>query len=59
MPTLHRFRTDRGESITLVARDYSVTVEVTTRNLELDATTMERLLLAPLSVLAQEAREIL
>lgn len=51
-PHIHRHRTPRGESITLVGRDYSVTIEVTTRGLELDAATLERVLHAPLALLA-------
>lgn len=53
MTRLIRTRTATTERIVLLARDYSVTVEIAVRGLELDATTIERLLHAPLGVLAE------
>ena len=51
-PQIHRHRTRHGEAVTLVTPRGSVTVELTVHGLELDATTVERLLHAPLGVLA-------
>ena len=48
-------RTDRGaEVLVLLAADYAVTVTIEVRGLELDATTLERLLHAPLALLSRE-----
>jgi hypothetical protein len=46
------------EILTLLASDYSVTVELTVRGLELDAGTVERLLHAPLTQLVAERERI-
>lgn len=58
MPTkLHRVRTAHGERLVLVARDYSVTIELTIRGLELDQASIEQMLHAPLGVLVGQGRE--
>jgi hypothetical protein len=52
---LHRTRRDSSEVLIILAPNYSITIELTVRGLELDATTLERVLHAPMSLLA--ARE--
>lgn len=58
MPT-KLIRRDHGPraTLTLLTADYSVTIGVTVRGLELDATTVERLLHAPLTLIAGRDRE--
>lgn len=53
-PILHRHRTPTGEVLVLLTPSYSITVELRVRGLDLDATTVERLLHAPLAVLVRE-----
>jgi hypothetical protein len=58
VPTkLHRVRTARGERLTLLAPDYTVTIELTIRGLELDQARIEQMLHAPLGVLVGQGRE--
>ena len=50
---LHRVRTAHGERLTFLAPDYSVTIELTIRGLELDQGRIEQMLHAPLGVLVR------
>jgi hypothetical protein len=52
---LHRHRTGDREVLVMHGPSYSVRIEVTVRGIELDATTLERLLHAPMSLLANES----
>jgi hypothetical protein len=52
--TFHRRSNGTTETLVLVAPGYSLTIELTVRGLELDATTLEKLLHAPMSLLANE-----
>jgi hypothetical protein len=55
VPTqLIRRRIANREVLTLLCADYAITIELTVRGLELDATTVERLLHAPLTELTRE-----
>jgi hypothetical protein len=56
MPRLIRTHHAGRERLTLHVNGASVTIELTVRGLEIDATTMERLLHAPMALLA--AREV-
>jgi hypothetical protein len=50
--TFHRARRGSTETLTLHGPSYSITIELTVRGIELDATTLERLLHAPLTLIA-------
>jgi hypothetical protein len=54
MPRLIRRRDNRTETLTLLGADYAVTVTIEVRGLELDASTVEKLLHAPLTLLTRE-----
>jgi hypothetical protein len=51
---LHRHRTGDREVLVMHGPSYSVRIELTVRGIELDATTLERVLHAPMSLLANE-----
>lgn len=54
---LHRTRTNSTERITLVGAYFTVTVELLVTGLELDAGTVERMLHAPLGIVAERVTE--
>lgn len=49
---LHRTRRGSTETLVLHGPTYSIRVELTVRGIDLDATTLERLLHAPMTLLA-------
>ena len=54
---LTRLTTPRGDVLRLTGDDYAVEVTINVQGLELDAATLEKVLHAPLTMLAERIRE--